>query len=94
MIVPSGPIPNPVCLMFLMILTHSVLTMNTAWSMFAAGASGDTGVRNELISGVHAKINSNVSSGVFPTTYSSRDGTTSGGSARLFFHYRGSIEKG
>ncbi|KAK0463852.1 uncharacterized protein EV420DRAFT_1264522 [Desarmillaria tabescens] len=53
----------------------------THWTMFAAGASSDTTVRNTLVSLVHAKVGSNTS-GVFPLIYNPNNGSTIGGRAR------------
>ncbi|KAK0246464.1 DUF1793-domain-containing protein [Armillaria nabsnona] len=46
------------------------------WTMFTAGASNDTTVRDTLISLVHTKAGSNVSAGVFPLTYNPSNGTS------------------
>ncbi|KAK0466307.1 uncharacterized protein EV420DRAFT_1261099 [Desarmillaria tabescens] len=51
------------------------------WTMFAAGASNDTTVRDTLISLVHTKAGSNVSAGVFPLTYNPNNGSTINGQA-------------
>ncbi|KAK0500707.1 hypothetical protein EDD18DRAFT_1434560 [Armillaria luteobubalina] len=51
------------------------------WTMFAAGASNDTTVRDTLISFVHTKAGSNVSAGVFPLTYKPSDGALISGQA-------------
>ncbi|KAK0208960.1 hypothetical protein DFS33DRAFT_488996 [Desarmillaria ectypa] len=51
------------------------------WTMFAAGASNDTTVRDTLISLVHTKAGSNVSAGVFPLTYNPNNGSTVSGQA-------------
>ncbi|KAG7452128.1 uncharacterized protein BT62DRAFT_990443 [Guyanagaster necrorhizus] len=51
------------------------------WTMFAAGASNDTTVRDTLISLVHTKAGSNVSAGVFPLTYNPNNGSTISGQA-------------
>ncbi|KAK0233833.1 hypothetical protein IW262DRAFT_114330 [Armillaria fumosa] len=51
------------------------------WTIFAAGASNDTTVRDTLISLVHAKAGLNISAGVFPLTYNPTTGTTIGGQA-------------
>ncbi|KAK0481475.1 hypothetical protein IW261DRAFT_1334705 [Armillaria novae-zelandiae] len=52
------------------------------WTMFTAGASNDTAVRDALISLVHTKAGSNVSAGVFPLTYDPNKGTSISGQAR------------
>ncbi|PBL00335.1 hypothetical protein ARMGADRAFT_915623 [Armillaria gallica] len=52
------------------------------WTMFTAGASNDTTVRDTLISLVHTKAGSNVSIGVFPLTYNPSNGTSISGQAR------------
>ncbi|KAK0199053.1 hypothetical protein F5146DRAFT_118166 [Armillaria mellea] len=51
------------------------------WTMFTAGASNDTTVRDTLISLVHTKAGSNVSAGVFPLTYYPNNGTSITGQA-------------
>ncbi len=62
------------------------------WTMFTAGASNDTTVRDTLISLVHTKAGSNVSAGVFPLTYNPSNGTSISGQARyaisIFAKYR------
>ncbi|KAK0199055.1 hypothetical protein F5146DRAFT_118290 [Armillaria mellea] len=52
------------------------------WTMFIAGASNDTTIRDTLISLVHTKAGSNASAGVFPLTYDPHNGTSIGGQAR------------
>ncbi|KAK0199092.1 hypothetical protein F5146DRAFT_120113 [Armillaria mellea] len=52
------------------------------WTMFAAGASNNTTVRDALISLVHTKAGLNVSAGVFPLTYDPNNGTSISGQAR------------
>ncbi|KAK0233866.1 hypothetical protein IW262DRAFT_1505074 [Armillaria fumosa] len=51
------------------------------WTMFTAGASNDTTVRDTLISLVHTRAGSNVSAGVFPLTYDPHKGTSISGQA-------------
>ncbi|KAK0455849.1 hypothetical protein EV421DRAFT_1918400 [Armillaria borealis] len=51
------------------------------WTMFTAGVSNDTTVRDTLISLVHTKAGSNVSAGVFPLTYNPNNGTSISGQA-------------
>ncbi|KAK0199056.1 hypothetical protein F5146DRAFT_920298 [Armillaria mellea] len=51
------------------------------WTMFAAGASSDTTVRDTLVSLVHMKAGFNVSTGVFPLTYNPNNGNTISGQA-------------
>ncbi|KAK0481514.1 hypothetical protein IW261DRAFT_1334456 [Armillaria novae-zelandiae] len=51
------------------------------WTLFTAGASNDTTVRDTLISLVHTKAGSNVSAGVFPLTYNPNNGTSISGQA-------------
>ncbi|PBK74135.1 hypothetical protein ARMSODRAFT_1014448 [Armillaria solidipes] len=48
----------------------------THWTMFAAGASSDTAVRDTLVTLVHAKVGSNTSAGVFPLSYDPSNGNT------------------
>ncbi len=50
--------------------------------MFAAGATSDPPLRDDLISGVLAKASSNATAGVFPTTYDIAKGTIIEGAAR------------
>ncbi|PBK76561.1 hypothetical protein ARMSODRAFT_875663 [Armillaria solidipes] len=52
------------------------------WTMFAAGASNNTTIRDTLISLVHTKAGSNISAGVFPLTYDPNEGTSISGQAR------------
>ncbi len=47
-----------------------------------AGATSDASLRDDLTSGVFAKMLSNATAGVFPTTYDIAKGTTTGGVAR------------
>ncbi|KAF8900337.1 hypothetical protein CPB85DRAFT_163127 [Mucidula mucida] len=54
----------------------------STWTMFVAGATSDASLRDDLISGVFAKMLSNATAGVFPTTYDIAKGTTTGGVAR------------
>ncbi|KAK0421468.1 hypothetical protein EV421DRAFT_1884652 [Armillaria borealis] len=52
------------------------------WTMFAAGASSDTTVRDTLVTLVHAKVGSNTSAGIFPLSYDPSNGSTISGRAR------------
>ncbi|KAK0196527.1 hypothetical protein F5146DRAFT_1129307 [Armillaria mellea] len=51
------------------------------WTMFAAGASNDTTIRDTFISLIHTKAGSNMSAGVFPLTYRPDNGSTISGQA-------------
>ncbi|KAF8901959.1 hypothetical protein CPB85DRAFT_1438878 [Mucidula mucida] len=53
----------------------------STWTMFAAGATSDPPLRDDLISGVFAKASSNATAGVFPTTYDIAKGTIIEGAA-------------
>ncbi|KAK0486184.1 hypothetical protein IW261DRAFT_1663945 [Armillaria novae-zelandiae] len=46
----------------------------THWTMFAAGASSNSAVRDTLITLVHTKASTNTSAGVFPLSYSPSNG--------------------
>ncbi len=52
------------------------------WTMFTAGASNDSTLRDTLISLVHTKAGSNISAGLFPLTYDPNEGTSISGQAR------------
>lgn len=69
--------------------TNSNGEANSAWTLFTAGsiADTDTGTRNELVSMVFTRANSNVTTSVgnFPTYYNDTTGevpTTAAGQAR------------
>ncbi|KIK65872.1 hypothetical protein GYMLUDRAFT_218622 [Collybiopsis luxurians FD-317 M1] len=62
-------------------------TAKSHWTLFTAGTLTDSNVRNSLVSMVHTAASNQKNYTVFPTTYSTIDGSILGGSARLVSYF-------
>ncbi|KIY67053.1 hypothetical protein CYLTODRAFT_15822 [Cylindrobasidium torrendii FP15055 ss-10] len=67
----------------------SVTMASAPWNMLTAAATTDTGVRDALISQVYARMTTNKTAGVFPSTYDPSTGDTKpdSGAAGCVFSY-------